>query len=327
MPATDLLSKLKAKLKSPLPPHAFVVERERLVYVGRRDAKGRPAPLGMGSLLVLSRALPAGTFREGPGGAPVAGAALAATASALAAESGAKITAASLVVPDDFVRVLAIEAEKPNESPKETEEVLRWRLARMFGDATPHRLAWQAAENGKGPGRLLAVAAPEEAVASWEAAFAPLGIRIGGLKTAALAVAPLASRVLAGDGFLVWAPSETATTVFFAADGLKFVRTKATADVEEALQEIRLASSFVEGAAAAPPVAESAGLDVVGRCAAGPSSSPVVERFARFRAENGGVPPKTLTPANLAAAGLVPPGTAGDDAVLLPALGAMTGGD
>src|SRR5439155_20857398 len=145
MPATDLLSKLKAKLKSPLPPHAFVLTHERLVYVGQRDAKGRPAPGGMGPLVVLSRPLPSGTFHEGPGGVPVAGADLAATASALVAEAGAKIAAASLVVPDGFVRVLALDAEKPSENPKETEEILRWRLSRMFGHATPHRLSWPAA--------------------------------------------------------------------------------------------------------------------------------------------------------------------------------------
>src|SRR5258706_3696021 len=99
MPATDLLSKLKAKLKSPLPPHVFVVDHERLYYVGRRDAKGRAAPGGMGPLLVLSRPLPVGTFREGPGGVPVAGASPRAAAPAPPPAAGAKSTAASPVGP------------------------------------------------------------------------------------------------------------------------------------------------------------------------------------------------------------------------------------
>ncbi|MEO6324273.1 MAG: hypothetical protein ABIQ65_06580 [Thermoanaerobaculia bacterium] len=310
-----------------------MLTRNRLVYVGRPAPKRKGLITDPVAVTVLSRPLPDGALRAGRDGIPVPDrAALSSVVTSLVQAAGVRIASASLVIPDDFVRVLAIDVEASEKNPKETEDVILWKFSRIFGEpALPLRMSWQNVGAGTEAVRLLAVATLEETASALEAAFGESSVRIGALESAALAVASLARKALPADSFLVWADGDAATTVFLKGGQLRFLRTKATSDPEEALQEIRLAASFV----ADGTDAEGVSLDVHGVCAAGPVGSPIVDRFRAFRAEHGGPAPTALTRATLAAHILTLPGLSGaaqtlagvDDPAVLVALGAMAGGD
>ncbi len=233
--------------RSPRPPHAFVLGRDRLVYVGPQEP-AKKAVLGAApALRAVARALPEDAFTPGPGDVPVAGPAVAGALQRLLAEVAVKIQAASLVVPDGFVKLLAVDVEDADRNHRETDEMIAWKFGRAFGEpAPPLRLSWHPAGPGATGTRILALAAPESAAASWEAPFEKAGIRIGALETGAFAVSALAKPAPAGDSFLVWADGDTATAVFFADGALRFARTRPVfGDAEEALHEIRLSAAYL----------------------------------------------------------------------------------
>jgi hypothetical protein len=259
-----------------------------------------------------------------------------AVVSRLAVDIGTKISATSLCIPDDFVRVISVDVEAPEKNPKEVNEILNWKFAKMFGETPPPlRIAWQTAGPGmEGSVRVLGMATLEQTAASLEEAFQKAGIRVGAMESAAMAVSNLGQRTLPeGRGFIVWADGDAATTVFFREGRLRFLRTKATSDPDEALQEIRLAASFV--ATSDKDEVLDQPLDVIEPCAAGPLGSPIIARFRAFRAEQGGRDPQPITKSALFPATLLLSGRATtdatlagvDDPALLVALGAMASGN
>ena len=298
------------------PPHAFVLTEERLVHV----AAPREARAG-GGLAVRSRELPPGTFQDAPSGGRVAGPALAQAVAALLPPSQ-RLAAASLAVPDGFVKAAPVDVEPGVEkNPKELAEVLRWKVGRLWGEPAPAlRIGWcRAGEASGGAPRFLVVSAPEETVASCEAAFAARGIRIGALEPASLALSALAAKALPGSGFLVFADGATVSTVWLDGGAPRFLRTRAaTADPDEALQEFRLAATFVGGADAEGP-----GPDLSADVIAVPEASDLAGRLRELRRENGGKEPLSLL-AYLAGRGI--PVRAGDPAPLV-GLGLLEGAE
>jgi hypothetical protein len=209
--------------------------------------------------------------------------------------------------------------DDPDAHPRETEEVLAWKLGRTFGESAPAlRLSWRSVGPGAEGTRVLALAVPETAAASWEAPFEKAGIRIGALETGAFAVSALATPAATGDSFLVWADGGTATALFFANGALRFARVRpADTDAAETLHEIRLAASYL---AAGGNAAELAG-----PCAAGPAGAPVVEALQAFRRQHAlpDVAPLSLA-ALVPSASVAPAGSASDPATLM-GLGALAG--
>jgi hypothetical protein len=314
------LERLAASFGRIVPPHAFAVTRDRLVYVSaEKPARGAEASLG--AMKVRSAVLPPGSFRDGPGGVGIAGPGLADALGQVLAHGGKpEMTAASLSVPDAFVKVVAIDVEPGSErNDREVEEILQWKLSRTFGDVPPPlRISWQAAGPAPGGGtRILGLGTLEEAAASWEGAFAARGIRIGMILPEVLAVAPLARKALGGSGLFVWAGGGTLSTASFEGGDLRLLRTRPQdPDPSEAVQEIRLFASFAAEAAGAGASGGEGGAAV-----AGPESSPVVGRLAEFRKESGGSPLLDLRGV-VAARGLQ--AGLGDPAVLA-GIGLMTG--
>lgn len=309
--------------RSPRPPHAFVLTSDRLVYVGPADPTRRAALSAAPAFRVLNRSLPAETFTAGPDGSPHAGPALAGALQRLLAEAGGRIPAASLVVPDEWVKLLVIDAEEPESHGREVEEVLRWKFGRAFGEpAPPLRLSWQPAGPGAEGTRVVALAASEHAASSWESPFEKAGIRVGSLETAAFAVAVLGAPA-AGESYLVWADGEAATTLVFAGGQLRFARTRTFHDPGEAVQDVRLAVTF--GLPERPLDALPA--DVTAACAAGPPESPVVAALYAFRAGAGAPEPDLLARGRLVPGATVTPSLAGDDPSILAALGTLAGSD
>lgn len=306
--------------RSPRPPHAFVLGRDRLVYVGPQEP-AKKASLGAApAVRVVARPLPAEAFTPGPGDVPVAGAAVAGALQRLLAEVAVKVTGASLVVPDGFAKLLAVDVDDADGHPRETEDVIAWKFGRTFGEPPPPlRLSWLSAGPGAAGTRVLALAVPESAAASWEAPFEKAGIRIGALETAAFAVSALARPALAGDSFLVWADGETATALFYADGALRFARTRPVfGDAEEALHEIRLAASYLR--------AGEGGEELAAPCTAGPAGAAVVEALRAFREGRGlGSPAPLALPALVPGVSVAPAAFASDPATLM-ALGALAGG-
>jgi hypothetical protein len=298
------------------PPHAFVLTRERLVHV-----ELPPDRRGGSAARAAARELPPGALREGAGGAPVAGPGLGEAIAALL-PAGGRVTSASLAVPDGFVRVASVDVEPgAARNARELAEVLRWKVGRLYGDPAPVlRVTWSPVGPAPDGGtRFLVLAAPEESISSLEAAFAAHGVRIGVVEPASLALSAVASAAVGGTGFVVFTEGPNVSTVFLEGGAVRFLRTKETAaDPEQALQEIRLAASFVGGTPAEGP-----GLDVAGAAVVVPEASPVSERFREFRRESGGREPASLLAA-LAAAGL-PPRV--DDPAFLVGLGLLQGAE
>lgn len=309
--STRFLDRLAALrfFRSPRPPHAFVLSEDRVLYVGRAPKAPAGAPPA-----VASRPLPQGAWRPGPGGVPVGTEGLAKAVAALLVACGAKPGAASLVVPDGFVRSFSVDLSEVPADDREVDEIVRWKASKLFGDPAPAvRVTWRRSVVSREGVRLLALAAPEEAVASWEAAFEAAGIRIGALEPAALAVSHLARPALPRGGVVVWAPDDVATAVFLGAEGVRFVRTRPAADPDDALQEIRLAASYVAGAVGGDVAAAA---DLGEPCAAGPAGAGVVERLEAFRRENGAPVPEPLSLGRLAPGVSLPPEAASDPRVL-----------
>jgi len=320
--STDgLLARVRGALKRSWgfhrPPHAFVLTEDRLLHVALpRDARGVA-----GRATVSSRELPPGTFRDGPAGVPVVGPGLGQALSSLL-PARERVTAASLAVPDRFVKAASVDVEPGVEkSPRELADVLRWKMGRLYGEPAPAlRLGWCVTGPAPDGGtRLLVLSSPEESIASCEAAFAAHGIRIGALEPAALALSAVAGRVLGEQGLVVFTDGANVTTVFLEGGDVRFLRTRETAvDPEEALQEIRLAASFVGG-----PAGEGPGLDVTGAVVVVPETSAVSARLRRFREESGGKEPVSLHAA-LVARGLP---TRGEDPGFLVGLGLLEGAE
>jgi hypothetical protein len=308
-------------LSTKRPSHAFVLGRARLTYVGPENP-GRVASGTPPAVRSVSTPLPPDAFAEGPGGTPVAGPSWAGAVARLLAEAAVKTPAASLVVPDDFIRVLVVDVEDAERHAKEVEEILTWKFGRMFGEPVPPlRLSWRPAGAGAAGTRVLALAAPEEAVASWEAPFERAGIRIGAVETETLAVSSLGLPALGGDGLVVWSRGEASTVAYFEKGNLRFLRVRRAEDGEAALAELRATASFVAG--------EGAGDEIPAAripCAAGPAGAPAVAALVAFREEAGGAPVTPLSLATLLPGMRIASGRA-EAAELLVALGAMAGKD
>jgi hypothetical protein len=314
-------------LRTKRPAHAFVLGRTRLTYVGP-EKPGRSVSGTPPAVRAVAATLPEDAFADAAAGAPVAGAAFTGAVSRLIAEAGVKLPAASLVVPDEFVRVLVVEVEEPERRGREIEEILSWKFGRTFGEPVPPlRLSWRPAGPGASGTRVLALAVPEEAAVSWEAPFEKAGVRIGAVEIESLAVSSLGAAAVAGEGFVVWARGTTATVAHFEKGSLRFLRVRSTADALAALQELRLTASYV-APPASPETPPDDGDSPLARipCAAGPADSPVVEALTAFRAEHGGPPPMPLSLGALLPGTRVASGRA-EGAELLAALGAMAGGD
>jgi hypothetical protein len=305
--------------RSPRPPHAFVLGRDRLVYVGPQEPAKKAALGAAPALRVVARALPEDAFAPGPGDVPVAGPAVAGALQRLLAEVAVKIPAASLVVPDGFVKLLAVDVEDADRNHRETDEMIAWKFGRAFGEpAPPLRLSWHAAGPGATGTRILALAAPESAAASWEAPFEKAGIRIGALETGAFAVSALAKPAPSGDSFLVWADGDTATAVFFVDGALRFARTRPVfGDAEEALHEIRLSAAYLR--------AGDGGDDLGAPCSAGPEGAAVVAALAAFRKTRGLDAAVPLALGSLVPGASVAPAASASDPAILMGLGALAG--
>jgi hypothetical protein len=247
--------------RSPVPPHAFALDGERLVGAAFRREGGR--------FRLVERhaaALPPGVLGDGPLGGPVADpGVLDAAVAELVGRFARRPRHASLVLPDAWARGLAVELGDLPERPELRREILRFRLRKTV----PFRVeelrvaaAPIAAVAGQqDPVRALVLYASEPLVAGCERAFAAAGVHLGQVVGASLArVAALAgARRLAGLVALA-AVEPGGFTLVVTRDGEPVVwRQKGFADLgagearaPQLAAELRLTRTFLDERLAAP---------------------------------------------------------------------------
>ncbi|HSS44498.1 MAG TPA: hypothetical protein VLO07_04070 [Thermoanaerobaculia bacterium] len=206
-----------------VPPHVFCLRPEGVTYASVR----REPPSGF--LQARAFAYPPGTLGTGPAGTPL----VTRDALAEAVEAGRRLAErrlshASVVFPDSWARMLPIDFDASPGSVEAARQMVLWKFKKLlpgavaeqtvvFRDMTP--LAEQR--------RLLVAAAPAEVLRAIEQAFESLGVRVGMLVPASLALfegfsSTLASRA-AGDyallhrapGSLVFIIARNGTPIFF----------------------------------------------------------------------------------------------------------------
>lgn len=163
----------------PVPPHVFALDGERLRYACFAVGES-----GCELTSYESVSLPEGTFLEGPlGGAAKEASVLREAVRALIALAPEPPKEASLVLPDEWLRVTFAEMEELPREGKGRDETLRWKLQRLV----PFRVEdlrvsakeiSGAAGNGDGARMLLGFAV-EELVEQLEAVFDDSGVHLG----------------------------------------------------------------------------------------------------------------------------------------------------
>ncbi len=176
----------------PVPPHVFALDGERLRYA-QFPRQGD----GFRFRFYRQEALSGDTFLAGPLGGPLrdprAFADLVAGLVKNLRSEGVSLKAASLVIPDGWLRVVFTESGELPRNASAVDEVLRWKLRRLV----PFRvdeLRLNATEvmplaGQEEPRRLLLGFAVEALLTQVEEAFAAVGVRLGLITNASLALA------------------------------------------------------------------------------------------------------------------------------------------
>ena len=301
-----------------MPPHAFAVDGERLLYgrFARDDGnfdfqEFHEVPLAPGS------------FLPGPLGGPVRDLeALRGRIDALLESVTAPVTDASLVLPDAWLRLSFTELERMPRRAAAAEEQLRWKLKKQVPFRVEElRLRGAAAAPlpGRGEGkRMLLGYAMEQLVQQLEDAFAARGVRLGLVVNCSLALCrALGERAEAGrqSGF-VFAARTGYSLVFTRGGEMTFHRFRAIGDDETDEgaatligRDLRLTRDFLARETDESP---PDGFMVV----APPASE---ERWLEWVASAFGVESAAMRPGHLPIRGDVPQGRLADVALLLGA--------
>jgi hypothetical protein len=230
--------------KPVVPPHVFCLLDEGVTYARVREED----PAGFAETRHFR--YPAGSLGGPSGGAPlVTREALAEAVKAARALSGGRLTRASVVYPDSWARILPIELEAlPSDRAAGTEMVL-WKLKKLLPSLTGDvALVYEPMPVLSEEKRVLAAATARAAVEAIERSFEELGVRIGYLAPASLALfeglAPALSSAAGGDYALLHRSGGALS--FFIARGSApiFFRQRPPGADEDQDQEARLSLSY-----------------------------------------------------------------------------------
>jgi hypothetical protein len=186
-----------------VPPHVFCLLTEGVTYASVR----REPPVGFAQSRHF--AYPPNTLGAGASGTPL----FTREAVAEAVESGRRLSEghlsrASVVFPDAWTRMLAVDFDSLPDSEPAVREMVLWKLKKLLPGVTSDLTVVfrEMAPVGAGK-RLLVAAAPTETLASIEKAFESAGVRIGVLAPASLmlfeGLAPLLSARAGGEYALI----------------------------------------------------------------------------------------------------------------------------
>jgi hypothetical protein len=175
--------KLASLLSTPVPPHSFLVDPGRVAY-----ASLVPGRNGLGR--VESAPIDGEWYRLGPVGLlHVERQHLASGLATLTQTLGKLPSRASLVIPNDWIRALPVEAEGLPRAQAEAEDVVRWRLKKLL-PCRPEEVRLDFVRSGDNV-RVLVLLALDRPLAVIEETFAEKGVSLGRIEPLALALGTL----------------------------------------------------------------------------------------------------------------------------------------
>ena len=232
-------------LASVVPPHVFCLLPEGVTYARVRFE----APGGFEEARHFR--YPGGPLPQGSGGAPLLSReAVAEAVKAARALSGGKLSRATVLYPDAWARILPVELDTLPPDGDAGDQMVLWKLKKLLPGASPDlAIVWEPMPELTEEKRVLVAATPRESVAAIENAFAELGVRIGYLAPASLALfeglAPALSAAAAGDFALLHRSSDGSLTFFIARGGRPiFFRHRSGESDEDHERESRLSLSY-----------------------------------------------------------------------------------
>jgi hypothetical protein len=228
-------------LRSVVPPHVFCLLEEGVTYARVREG----SPSGFEESRHFR--YPAGPFEAGAH-VRLTREALSEAVRAARALSGGRLSRASVVYPDAWARILPVELESLPSDDDAGREMVAWKLKKLLPPAAGElSLAWRAMPVVSEEKRVLVAAAPRETMESIEAAFEELGVRIGYLAPASLALFDGLSAVLrreAGKDYGLLHRSSSGTAFFIARNGEAIFFRHRPADDDDPDREARLSLSY-----------------------------------------------------------------------------------
>jgi Tfp pilus assembly PilM family ATPase len=208
---------LRHVLATPYPQHAFVLDDSSLVYARlsrKRDAFERTE----------EARLPEGWCSLGPIGLlQVNRDAVAAALEALLGKLDKRPSRASLVIPNGWVRTVAVDVGSVPKQRQEAEDVIRWRLKKLL-PCRPEdvRVDYLPAADD---GRVLVMLALDRPLSFVEDAFAGAGVKLGRMVPSALALTTLLAPAEL-PRLLVMAEEGTLTLVGIVDGSIRLLRNK-----------------------------------------------------------------------------------------------------
>ena len=227
-----------------IPPHVFCLLDEGVTYA--RIRRG-PVP---GFEEARHFRYPGQTLAKGAANAPLlTREAIAEAVKAARALAGGRLARASVLFPDAWARILAVELEAPVTSDDAGNQMLLWKLKKLLpqasGELALMHLSMPALD---GENQVLLAATPRETLEAIEASFEALGVRIGYLAPASLALfeglAPTLAASAAGDYALLYRSAGGLSFLIGRGDKPLFFRQRPSEDDEDHDREARLSLSY-----------------------------------------------------------------------------------
>lgn len=231
-------------LEPVVPPHVFCLLDEGVTYARVRE--GEPA----GFAEARHFRYPAGSLGGPSGGAPlVTREAVAEAVKAARALSGGKLSRAAVVYPDSWARILPIELESMPSDRAAGAEMVLWKLKKLMPSLSADvALVYEPMPVLSEEKRVLAAATSRAAIEAIEHSFDELGVRVGYLAPASLALfeglAPALSSAAGGDYALLHRSG--GALAFFIGRGTEpiFFRQRPPGADEDQDREARLSLSY-----------------------------------------------------------------------------------
>lgn len=231
-------------LASVVPPHVFCLLEDGVTYarVRREETPGFEEARHF--------RFPGGPLAKGPGGGPLlTREAIAEAVKAARALSGGRLSGASVLFPDAWAKIQAIEVETPVSDDATGLEMLHWKLKKLLPQATGElALIHQPMPALEGEHRVLLAATPRETIESIEKSFEEVGVRLGYLAPASLALfeglAATLSAAASGDYALLHRSTGALSFLIGRGEEPIFFRQRPPEEDEDHDREARLSLSY-----------------------------------------------------------------------------------
>ncbi|HEU5250954.1 MAG TPA: hypothetical protein VFW15_13280 [Thermoanaerobaculia bacterium] len=233
-------------LPSVVPPHVFCLLAEGVTWANIRR---EPSP---GFVESRHFPYPPNTLGAGPSGTPLfSREAIAEAVDVARKASGDRLSKASVVFPDSWARILPIDFDTLPATRDAVRDMVVWKLKKLLpGISEDLSVVFdEMPAAGDGGLRLLVAAAPSELLRSVEQAFENVGVRVGALAPASLALfeglSPLLGSLAGGDyGLIHRSPGSLVFVIARDGSPVFFRQRPGEEGEEEQDQEVRLSLSY-----------------------------------------------------------------------------------